>query len=253
MTDPVLNTLLNRRELIEQSLATIDVWLLIFGIFVVIGVGGESIFGIRAWLINRKLHSVQIEIESFHQAETAVLVNQAADANRDASFARKDAEAFKLDIAKANERAANAEKSAAEANLALEKLKTPRTLSLEQQTRVSAAVHGFPKTPFDIFASVDPEAADLANKIEGALLLAGWEEVDIGGTVNMSRGPGKKPFGILIGTGMSVEFAQSRQDFFTPADRLITALKAQGLAVKGLATAEGNAPNAIHIKIGKKE
>ena len=34
---------------IQAALEHIDVWLLVFGIIVVIGVGGESFFGIRHW------------------------------------------------------------------------------------------------------------------------------------------------------------------------------------------------------------
>jgi hypothetical protein len=44
---------------IKSILENIDIWLLVFGIIVVIGVGGESIFGFRHWWNSRKLQVIQ--------------------------------------------------------------------------------------------------------------------------------------------------------------------------------------------------
>ena len=73
---------------IVPRLAGIDFWLLIFGVIVVMGVGGESIFGIRHWWNSRKLQAIE-DLESTAQqaqvaglnAEIARLSNETAEAN----------------------------------------------------------------------------------------------------------------------------------------------------------------------------
>jgi hypothetical protein len=80
---------------LQATLQTIDIWLLIFGIIVVIGVGGESIFGFRHWWNSRKLQAIQ-EGEERQREETIANLN-------------KESGAFQLQIAQANERAAKAE------------------------------------------------------------------------------------------------------------------------------------------------
>ena len=155
MTDPALDALLARREALEHILANIDIGLLVFGIFVVIGVGGESIFGIRAWLNNRKLHTVQQAIEDFRQAEAANFNKQAAEAN---------------------ERAAKADKSAAEAKLALERLRAPRRLLNADKLVVS--LKEFKDTEYT-FSSVfaDEESIGLLRQVDALLHSAGWKRV----------------------------------------------------------------------------
>jgi hypothetical protein len=235
MTDPVLDALLNRRETLEQVLSRIDVWLLVFGILVVIGVGGESIFGIRAWWNNRKLQSIQREIDA-----------------QKTRLAQKESEAFSAAIAAATQRAAEAEARAAEANLALAQFKAPRTITPQQRDRVVEAIRQFPRTPFDISSNTDSESVDFAVEIENLLLAAGWEEVDIGGTIKMER-EGKKPFGLVVLTGLTIGINQSRlPDLLKPIDALVGALRKEGFETKGQATMIGNNPNAIHVRVGKK-
>jgi hypothetical protein len=59
MDSATLETLVARKDALDGVLSKIDVWLLVFGIFVAVGVAGESLFGIRAWWNNRKLHAVR--------------------------------------------------------------------------------------------------------------------------------------------------------------------------------------------------
>jgi hypothetical protein len=82
---------------IQATLEHIDVWLLVFGIIVVIGVGGESIFGFRHWWNSRKLQSIQ-ETGETKREETIANLN-------------KDAAALRKDTAEALERAAKAEEN----------------------------------------------------------------------------------------------------------------------------------------------
>jgi hypothetical protein len=54
----IVRSSVDKTEL-EALLARIDIWLLVFGIVVVVGVAGESFFGIRHWWNSRKLQAVQ--------------------------------------------------------------------------------------------------------------------------------------------------------------------------------------------------
>ena len=46
------------REALEASLEATDIWLLVFTGIVAIGVVGEGIFGVRHWLLSRRLRVV---------------------------------------------------------------------------------------------------------------------------------------------------------------------------------------------------
>jgi len=74
---------------LETLLARIDVWLLIFGAIVVIGVAGESVFGIRHWWNSRKLQAIQNSENLALQAEIARLNKEAADAKLKLEEVRK--------------------------------------------------------------------------------------------------------------------------------------------------------------------
>jgi hypothetical protein len=58
---------------IEALLARLDVWLLIFGVIVVVGVAGESFFGIRHWWNSRKLQAIQNSENEAQRAEIGEL------------------------------------------------------------------------------------------------------------------------------------------------------------------------------------
>ena len=96
---------------LQDLLGRIDIWLLVFGIIVVIGVGGESFFGIRHWWNSRKLQAIQ---ESEEQERTEII----ARLNREAAKLRKEADELELQI-------------------------TPRRLDLDQQSKITANCKGF--------------------------------------------------------------------------------------------------------------
>jgi len=183
MADATLDALLTRKEVLEGIISRIDVWLLVFGIFVVIGVAGESVFGIRAWWNNRKLHTVLESIESLRAVEAAKFNQHAADANREAGIARKeaetarrDAEGFKLDISKANEQSAQADQKAAEAKLELAKLRTPRSITSVDKVVISLAQFKGTEYTFSAVGAGD-EPIQLLKQIDGILQNAGWKRV----------------------------------------------------------------------------
>ncbi len=77
-----LTRLLERRTELEGLLGRFEIWLLIFGVLVVIGVAGESFFGIRTWWNNRKLQQVSEQIDQYRQSQIAEALRKAAEANQ---------------------------------------------------------------------------------------------------------------------------------------------------------------------------
>ena len=178
---------------IEALLARIDVWLLVFGIIVVVGVAGESFFGIRHWWNSRKLQTIQRAEERTHEEEIARLNKEAGEARKTAGEAHEraataeqhaaeasaKAEAFRLDIAKANESAARAQAQvagatadAAKANLELAKLKTPR--SLINVPELIAELQAFKGTEYTLCVFQDDESIQFTKAVDDVLHGAGW-------------------------------------------------------------------------------
>jgi len=82
---------------------------------------------------------------------------------------------FEKEIAQLNIDAAKANERAAEANLELAKLKAPRTVSPEQQSRIIEKLKGFPGTTFEVITYPgEPEPVAFSNVIAGLLERAGW-------------------------------------------------------------------------------
>jgi len=143
MGPETVESLIAKRDALETILDGFEVWVIVFGILVVVGVGGETIYGVRTWWNNRKLHVVEQSIDRLRQSEIATLTSSgesltlqmkladariaeaqrdSSDANERAAEAQKNlalaeqhsseanakAEGFRLDIAKAQESAAKA-------------------------------------------------------------------------------------------------------------------------------------------------
>jgi hypothetical protein len=74
--------LLARKAELETRLNGFEIWLIVFGICVAVGVVGESVFGFRAWWNNRKLHTVQSAIDRQRDFESAQQRERTATAER---------------------------------------------------------------------------------------------------------------------------------------------------------------------------
>jgi hypothetical protein len=174
-----VETLLAKREALETALDGIEKWVILFGVLVVIGVGGETVFGVRAWWNNRKLHAVQQAIEDLSKAEIAKLNNLAGEANKEAGTARKEAGA-------ANERAGNLEVTAAalrqraaifeKDSLELRRQLTPRIITSEQTVRLIGVLSRSAKGPVAVLThgQGDSEVGAFASDIRNVLTAAGW-------------------------------------------------------------------------------
>src|ERR1700687_4785067 len=134
---------------LHTLLARIDVWLLIFGVIVVVGVGGESFFGIRHLWNTRKFQAIK-EAENRQREETIARLNQ------EAAQLRKDAEGLKAD------------------NLKLAAQIAPRRLTLGQQVKTAENCARFKhlfkgKSIKLVSYSLDTEAFVLAEQVVAAL------------------------------------------------------------------------------------
>jgi len=164
------------------------------------------------------------------------------------------ADELRRDTAAANERAARADQRAAETNLELERLKTPRSLSPEQQRRVADKLKPFERTPFVITVFNDPEVLQLVSEIESALALAGWVEIPWHEGNVVDRRTDKPAIGFNFMTGLFVQADESRASLAVAAIALANALKSEGLTAK---SEVGQMPSemtkeAVHTQIGKK-
>jgi hypothetical protein len=224
---------------IEALLARIDVWLLMFGVIVVIGVAGESFFGIRHWWNSRKLQAIQ-------SADDLAQEHAIADARKEAAEANAKAGSFQLQIAQANERAANAE-------LELAKLKAPRVLTEGQQRELLAALKPFPDTAISIeFEYADGEAKALAMQLWGVLNKAGWKA-----TFGPSTGmPAASTLGIVVSTfGELKKGGVPIPHRFADAGAVLSkTLGKMGLLSKypGINKVSDNPDEAISMVVGRK-
>jgi hypothetical protein len=228
---------------LESALSALDIWLIGFGVLVAIGVVGESVAGYLHWRKGNDLQAIQT-------GENLTLQRDIARLSRDADIAKGQ-------IAEADARAAEANRKAVEAAVALEKFRTPRSLSPEQQASIIKKMRSFAGKSFDIaINNAGPEPLILAEIIEAVLKSAGWTQL------NWGNDPGDTFFarsqlpnlGISFGYGIVIATEESKSsELLSAAQALASALTAEGVA----ATAQppvnrNNNVNAIHIMVGIK-
>jgi hypothetical protein len=174
---------------------------------------------------------------------------------------------LKLDLSAATEGAAEANKiaaiatqKAAEANLEIERMKTPRTLDAKQKTRIAQKLAKYAGQQFDL-ACVhgDPEPYKLMGQIEDALLQAGWIAIDWTGSALGLKRAGKTVAGSVQCKTVVVHL--SSPDKKTPppsgllekATLLKNALNDEGIdAVIEYGPHSNTSTDAIHVVVGVK-
>lgn len=244
MNNPILDDLLAKKGILEGSLSSIEMWALVFGIVVVVGVAGESVFGVRAWWNNRKLQTVLESIDRERQSEIAAATQKAEEASeraanaegnlanareraalaeQHAAEANAKAEGFRLDIAKATERAADANRIAEEERLARLQLQSrlaDRTLTPGQQNEIRSQLDTVPGVAVDVVIWGDTPEIQI---ISGLLL----DSLPKSWTVHQGQagGGGAAVRGILVGTR-----AGSDANSAHASALLVSALQAAGLA-----------------------
>jgi hypothetical protein len=208
---------------LEAALARLDIWLQIFGAMVAIGIVGEVGIGLRHWILNRQLQTIQ-HIED---------------------------QAHEQNIAEANERSAKAQEEAAKANLELERIKAPRTISSQDQTEIIAALKPFSGTPYDLVVGTDSESLNFMKTIQSLLTQAGWVQVPAKGAVGLTNS--NPLIGITVTAGVYIEIDAGKLGVWLPAiDKFKVAFEAKNIPVHGSAAQTGVDPTAVHVGVGKK-
>jgi voltage-gated potassium channel Kch len=127
--------LIERKQALDTVLDGFEKWLIFFGLLVVIGVGGESLYGFRTFWNNRKLHEVQRSIDRVRQEDIAKVSERAVTAEA-------TAKGFESQIADSVARAKAAEAVVASANAAskdaVAKVAAAEARSAEASTKAEA-------------------------------------------------------------------------------------------------------------------
>jgi hypothetical protein len=178
---------------------------------------------------------------------------------------KEEFERYKIDAGKETSQlkkdAAEATARALEAQLALEKFKAPRTLTLEQRARIVDKLKQFSGTEYDIAISdSEPEILGLVLTIEVVLSTAGWTELDWKGAGQALIRGGNQPL-IRLGASVTNVFigahTGSPAKLFEFALALSNAFDAEGIeaVAQRLVPHEMSSTNAnaIHILIGRKQ
>ena len=165
-------------------MGTLDTLIQVFAVLVAIGIVGEVGFGVRHWILNRRLHRIQYSEDLHQQEEIARFNKEAGEARKSAGEAIERAGKAEENLAGANERAALAEQHAAEANkiaegerierLKLEASIKPRRLTAEQKSKLTSLLRPFAPIPINL-AWAGPggqESADLASDVIDAITSA---------------------------------------------------------------------------------
>lgn len=156
-----------------------------------------------------------------------------------------------VEIAVANERAAKAQEGAAKANLELERIKTPRTISTQDQSEIIVALKPFAGTPYDLSVAADSESVAFLKIIHSVLSSAGWTQVAAKGPIGISNS--NPLIGITLNVGIFIELDAGKFPLWGAAtDKLVGLLKAKTITAQGNAALTGVDPNAVHIMVGKK-
>src|SRR5262249_46579388 len=127
---------------------------------------------------------------------------------------------------------AEANKRAAEATLALEKFKAPRTLSSAQQAQIGEKLKRFAGVSYDgaIGPKGDPEPLYVFRFLHSALSSAGWNQVDWTGGGETYTEPGISAIGLTMVTNIIVDVHPDYWNKLGPAATALAAsLNAEGI------------------------
>ena len=154
------------------------------------------------------------------------------------------------EIARANERAAEANRIAEEEKLARVKIEERLAgwqLTPEAKFKLVDALKPYAGTPFDLF--VDPKEYKFMQTLDAVLIEAGWNRIEAKSPVQLD-----KKATVRIGYGLIMAIAaESANKFQEALSVLVSALRSQGIPADGRIVTQGESPDAIHILIGQRE
>jgi len=155
---------------LEASLSTLDTLIQVFAVLVAIGIMGEVGFGVRHWVLNRRLHVIQ-HAEDLNQEETI-------------SGLKKDAALALERAAKAEENLGEAKRQAAEANriaeqerlerIKIEERLASRRISKSKKEEIVKLLTPFAGARITLQKIGDDEATEFANDLISVLKESHW-------------------------------------------------------------------------------
>jgi hypothetical protein len=214
---------------LEALIKWLEVWSAIFGVIVLIGIAGESFFGISLLWNNRKLQRVQVAENKGLRAEIS---DQSA--------------AHQLDIEKAYARVAEANQKAEHERLArlqIERKLAPRSLNPHQRDALIEQLKLVaPHAKAEICSYGEtPEVAGITTQLWRLLGDAGWKV-----TLSPSLRHGRAPLGIVVESDINDPIAGSIAEGLTQALRTTGGL----LVTHELMHGRGQFGEPIRVNVG---
>jgi hypothetical protein len=166
---------------LETAIENLDTWIQVFAVLVAIGIVGEVGFGVRHWVLNRRLVTIQHAEDLSQEQAIATFNKEAGEARRDAAAAIERAAKAEENLGSARRDAALAEQHAAEANktaegekverLKLQASMQPRRLTAEQKDKLTALLKPFSNSPVTLewMGSGSDDIPDLVSDIIDAI------------------------------------------------------------------------------------
>jgi hypothetical protein len=161
-------------------------------------------------------------------------------------------ERYKLD---AGRKILEANAQAEQAKLELEKFKAARSLSHEQQSRITSKLKPFAGTVFDAAHGPkgDPEPIVFLRFLEPTLLSAGWIAIPWTGGGETYTEVGMPTIGLTAVTNVLVDVHPDWwPKYGAAATALAAALVAEGIDAKADSERASVKSDAIHIRVGRK-
>lgn len=212
---------------LEALIKWLEIWSAVFGVLVVVGVAGESFFGIRLLWNSWKLQQIQ-------SADNARLLSDVAQANARAEEAKRDATVANLELSRIERRFA------------------PRRLSFEEKKRIAAKLGEFaPRSVTIVEARFDdPEEKDFVIDLVHIFNEAHWESRITTDPQHISR----TLTGLLI--MINEDEAVANSQLSRAASCLVNALLSESIFVQGpLSTPrafKGSQGPSIMVIVGAK-
>lgn len=194
-----------------------------------------ALAGSLAWYFSVQLNTAKDEADAIFRAESSTKI---ASAGVRIAEAEEHSRVLELELAKTNERTAQAEERAADAKLALEQFKAPRNLSDNQIETLAREMSSFKGHRVSIGAvPATFETVSLADQILRALTMAGVN-------ANANAGAAQVQVGIVRGVVAKATTGNVKGEMFATAfakalkDKNIAALATGGLHESVLLTME---------------
>jgi predicted nucleic acid-binding Zn-ribbon protein len=212
----------------------------------------ESVSGLEADAANARERIAMLEREA---AAATARANDAdartAEALAEITQAQERIATFEKEAAAARVANAQAEIRAADAQLALQKLKTPRILDAEQQARITAALTPYAGQEYTLSVASGSEAENLLCQIDAALTAAQWKRISGFRSITVETKCGAA--GLNGSSGVSVRLPDKADtEHQWNMLMLVNALRAEGIEVDGSIESDEASPTAIGVTVGIK-